>query len=61
LYQATPSLFPHEPTLGAFSHVLVTRGFLGLLVNSVIVSGATVLITLAVGFAATGLGSVGGP
>ena len=53
LYQATPSLFPHEPTLGAFSSVLVTRGFFGLLKNSVVVCGATVLITLALGFAIT--------
>ena len=53
LYQATPSLFPHKPTLGAFSSVLVTRGFLGLLKNSVVVCGATVLITLALGFAIT--------
>ena len=53
LYQATPSLFPHEPTLGAFSSVLVTRGFFGLLENSVVVCGATVLLTLALGFAIT--------
>ena len=53
LYQATPSLFPHEPTLGAFSSVLVTRGFFGLLKNSVVVCGATVLLTLALGFAIT--------
>jgi len=51
LYQVTPSLFPHEPTLGAFSSVLVTRRFLGLLKNSVVVCGATVLITLVIGFA----------
>ena len=53
LYQATPSLYPLEPTLAAFSSVLVTRGFLGLLRNSIVVCGATVLLVLAVGFAIT--------
>ena len=53
LYQATPSLYPLEPTLAAFSSVLVTRGFLGLLRNSIVVCGATVLLVLAIGFAIT--------
>jgi multiple sugar transport system permease protein len=53
LYRPTPSLYPLEPTLAAFSSVLVTRGFLGLLENSIIVCGATVLIALAIGFAVT--------
>ncbi len=53
LYQATPSLYPLQPTLAAFSSVLVTRGFLGLLRNSVVVCGATVLLVLAIGFAVT--------
>ena len=53
LYQATPSLYPLEPTLAAFSSVLVTRGFLGLLRNSIVVCGATVLLVLAIGFAVT--------
>jgi len=53
LYRATPSLFPHEPTLAAFSSVLVTRRFFVLLENSIIVCGATVLIALAIGFAVT--------
>jgi ABC-type glycerol-3-phosphate transport system permease component len=53
LYQATPSLYPVEPTLEAFSRVLIERGFLLLLRNSVLVCGATVLLSLAVGFAIT--------
>jgi multiple sugar transport system permease protein len=53
LYQATPSLYPLDPTLAAFSSVLVTRGFLGLLRNSIVVCGATVVLVLAVGFAVT--------
>jgi len=53
LYQATPSLYPLQPTLAAFSSVLVTRGFLGLLRNSIVVCGATVLLVLAIGFAIT--------
>ena len=53
LYQATPSLYPLQPTLAAFSSVLVTRGFLGLLRNSIVVCGATVLLVLAIGFAVT--------
>jgi multiple sugar transport system permease protein len=51
LYRATPSLYPLEPTLAAFSSVLVARGFLGLLQNSIVICGATVLLALAVGFA----------
>lgn len=53
LYQATPSLHPLEPTLTAFSSVLLTRGFLRLLENSVVVCGATVVLALAIGFAVT--------
>ncbi len=53
LYQATPSLYPLQPTLAAFSSVLVTRGFLGLLRNSIVVCSATVLLVLAIGFAVT--------
>jgi multiple sugar transport system permease protein len=53
LYRATPSLYPLQPTLAAFSSVLVTRGFLGLLRNSIVVCGATVLLVLAIGFAVT--------
>jgi len=50
LYRITPSLYPLEPTLDAFSSVLVTRGFLGLLENSILVCGATVVIALTIGF-----------
>jgi multiple sugar transport system permease protein len=53
LYRATPSLYPLQPTLAAFSSVLVARGFLGLLRNSIVVCGATVLLVLAIGFAVT--------
>jgi multiple sugar transport system permease protein len=51
LYRATPSLYPLEPTLAPFASVLVGRGFLALLENSVVVCGTTVLLALAIGFA----------
>ena len=53
LYQATPSLYPLEPTLAAFSSVLVTRGFLGLLRNSIVVCSATVVLALTIGLLIT--------
>ena len=52
LYQSI-TLIPQHPTLAAYGSVLFERGFWVLLKNSVIVCGATVLVTLAVGLVIT--------
>jgi multiple sugar transport system permease protein len=52
LYQST-TLIPQHPTLAAYGSVLFERGFWVLLKNSVIVCGATVVVTLAVGLLIT--------
>jgi multiple sugar transport system permease protein len=51
LFQAVPTLYPHSPTIAPYVSVLFTRGFLGLLVNSVIVGVAATVIALIVAFA----------
>jgi multiple sugar transport system permease protein len=53
LYLSTVTLYPHKPTLGAYSRVLFERGFWVLLRNSVLVCGVTVLITLTLGLLIT--------
>jgi multiple sugar transport system permease protein len=53
LYRETVTLYPHAPTLEAYERVLVERGFWMLLRNSLLVCGATVLITLALGLLIT--------
>jgi len=53
LYRGTVTLYPHAPTLEAYERVLVERGFWMLLRNSVLVCGATVLVTLALGLLIT--------
>jgi multiple sugar transport system permease protein len=53
LFASTVHLVPHSPTLAAYTSVLVDRGFLVLLKNSILVCAATVLITLAVGLLIT--------
>jgi len=53
LYRGTVTLYPHAPTLEAYSRVLFERGFWVLLRNSVLVCGVTVLITLALGLLIT--------
>ena len=53
LYRGTVTLYPHAPTLEAYQRVLVERGFWMLLRNSVLVCGATVLVTLALGLLIT--------
>ena len=52
LYQST-TLIPQHPTLASYGSVLFERGFWVLLKNSVIVCGATVAVTLAVGLLIT--------
>jgi multiple sugar transport system permease protein len=49
LYQAQASLVPLSPTFEAYTDVLVSRAFLALLRNSIVVCTATVLITLVIG------------
>jgi multiple sugar transport system permease protein len=53
LYRETVTLYPHAPTLEAYERVLVERGFWMLLRNSLLVCGATVLVTLALGLLIT--------
>src|SRR5437870_11306431 len=53
LFQATLSLFPEAPTLQPYADVLVDRGFLVLLRNSVVVCAATVMLALTVGLLIT--------
>ena len=53
LFQATLSLYPEAPTLQPYVDVLVDRGFLVLLRNSIVVCAATVLLALAVGLLIT--------
>ena len=52
LYQSI-TLIPQHPTLASYGSVLFERGFWVLLKNSVIVCGATVVVTLAVGLVIT--------
>jgi multiple sugar transport system permease protein len=51
LFQAVPTLFPQHPTIEPYISVLFTQGFLGLLVNSVIVGISATFIALIVAFA----------
>ena len=53
LYRGNVTLYPHAPTLEAYHRVLVERGFWMLLRNSLLVCGATVLVTLALGLLIT--------
>jgi ABC-type glycerol-3-phosphate transport system permease component len=46
---ATPALLPAAPTLGNFARLIAETGFLTYFANSVLVSGTTVLLTMAVG------------
>ncbi|OLC22128.1 MAG: hypothetical protein AUH80_02105 [Chloroflexi bacterium 13_1_40CM_4_65_16] len=53
LFASTVHLVPHNPTLAAYTSVLIDRGFLVLLKNSVFVCVSTVVITLATGLLIT--------
>ena len=48
LFASTVHLVPHNPTLAAYTSVLIDRGFLVLLKNSIVVCTSTVIITLAI-------------
>jgi len=51
IFQAVPSLVPVEPTLAAFGSVLIERGFITLLRNSVFVCGLAMIFAIILGFA----------
>jgi len=51
LFQAVPTLYPHNPTLQPYYSVIFTRGFGVLLVNSIIVGLAATALALVVAFA----------
>jgi multiple sugar transport system permease protein len=53
LFGTTPTLVVQDPTLDPYVSVLVDRGFLGLLRNSLVVCSLTVLLTLAISLAIT--------
>src|SRR5437667_11902200 len=53
LFASSVHLVPHQPTLAAYSSVLIERGFWVLLKNSVIVCFSTVVVTLVVGLLIT--------
>ena len=53
LFASTVHLVPHNPTLAAYTSVLIDRGFLVLLKNSIVVCASTVVITLALGLLIT--------
>ena len=51
LFQAVPTLYPHNPTIASYASVLFTRGFLGLLGNSIIVGLSATALGLVIAFA----------
>ncbi len=51
LFAPVPSLFPPAPTFEPYASVLVTRGFGGLLLNSVIVGLSATILAICVAFA----------
>jgi multiple sugar transport system permease protein len=53
LFASTIHLLPHNPTLAAYSSVLIDRGFWVLLKNSIIVCASTVLVTIVIGLIIT--------
>jgi multiple sugar transport system permease protein len=53
LFSSTPTLIAEQPTLAAYGSVLLDRGFLGLLRNSLLVCSLTVVLTLVISMAIT--------
>jgi multiple sugar transport system permease protein len=53
LFASTPTLIAEQPTLAAYGTVLLDRGFLGLLRNSLLVCSLTVVLTLVISMAIT--------
>ena len=51
LFAPVPSLFPPAPTIDPYTSVLFTRGFGGLLVNSIIVGLSSTFLAICIAFA----------
>jgi multiple sugar transport system permease protein len=51
LFAPVPSLFPPAPTIEPYISVLITRGFSGLLVNSIIVGLSATILSICIAFA----------
>src|SRR5207249_7448878 len=51
LFEPVPSLFPPNPTIDPYISVLFTRGFGGLLVNSIVVGLSATFVAICVAFA----------
>jgi len=51
LFAPVPALFPPAPTIDAYTSVLFTRGFGGLLVNSIIVGLSATALSICIAFA----------
>jgi multiple sugar transport system permease protein len=51
LFAPVPSLFPPAPTIDPYASVLFTRGFGGLLVNSIIVGLSSTFLAICIAFA----------
>jgi multiple sugar transport system permease protein len=51
LFAPVPSLFPPHPTIDPYISVLFTRGFLGLLANSIIAGLSATFLAIAIAFA----------
>jgi multiple sugar transport system permease protein len=51
LFAPVPALFPADPTIEPYTDVLFNRGFLGLLVNSIIVGVSATIVSICVAFA----------
>ena len=51
LFAPVPSLFPPAPTIAPYISVLITRGFSGLLVNSIVVGLSATALAICVAFA----------
>ena len=51
LFAPVPSLFPPDPTIDAYISVLFTRGFGGLLINSVVAGMSATILSICIAFA----------
>jgi multiple sugar transport system permease protein len=51
LFAPVPSLFPPAPTIDPYTSVLFTRGFSGLLANSIVVGLSATILSICVAFA----------
>ena len=51
LFAPVPSLFPPDPTIEPYVSVLFTRGFVGLLANSIVVGLSATALAICIAFA----------